>query len=252
MKNIKSIFLHYLNDVIGSGIYDILKFLIGFILAPSITVSISSIILRRLTGDIGLIVFIIILLLTISIIIYIVIYKKYRKYKFRILSTKINLEYLEDKIIVTNEITVKARRSGLDRIYHRYSWFEDEKSAVRCLTKGFLISRLPRKDTSHEYYVNFNRKLKRGETIVYKVKITSSNLNRHFKNFYSREVIAPLDYLFINIVIPSKYRVNEITRSIIKGSPYNDYLEVEKLPFLNSHTWEINNPRLGWEYKLSW
>lgn len=190
--------------------------------------------------------------ISLASVIFVVVYSKLRKHKFRIKEMIIYFEYEQNQIIVTSEITVIALRANLCDIYNRYTWFPDEHSKVKCLTKGFAIKKLPQKDISYEYKVDFNRVLKKGEEITYKVRVINSNKHKHFKDFYSREIIAPIDNLTINISIPSRYGFSKITRSIIFGSAYSDQSDSKTFDFNNAHTWEIGAPKLGYEYKLEW
>lgn len=252
MEKIKSIIKNYVVDIIGSSIYDILKFLlmncIGF---STVVFAINKVIASYLPTAIGIFISIIGASFVIALII--LLYKKYRKYKFRILSMDVNLEYMGDKVIITTITTVRAKRDNLDGIYNRYSWFEDEKTRVKCLTSGMRIERLPKKDTSNEYRVMFGRKLRKGEEVTYKTRVYCENKHKHFKNFYSREIIVPLDHLIMTVVVPSKFGYTKIERSKILGSAYSDSSYNETFEFFNTYTWDIEEkPEIGYEYKLLW
>lgn len=252
MKKIQKVVTGYVSDFIGNSIYDVLK----FIFMNFVGVSLSSYITQKVVSPYAPTIVVVILTTLaaiLSVISILLAYKKYRKYKFRILSMYVNFEYMGDKVKITTETTVRAKRSNLDGIYNRYTWFADEKSRVRCLTAGMKIKRLPRKDTSNEYRVLFGRMLRKGDEVTYKTEVTCENKHKHFKNFYSREIITPLDHLVITVVIPAKYGYNIIERSKILGSAYSDFSESETFDFLNTYTWDIEEkPELGYEYKLLW
>lgn len=252
--NLKETVLDYIHNIIGNSIYDIFKFLAGTFITTAVSGSAIGILLCNFLKNVYLIAVLICAAVIISLFCFLTIYKTYRKNKFRILSMKINFEYAGEKLIVTSTITVKALRNGLDSIYNRYTWYEDERSKVRCLSNGHRIKRLPRKDISYEYDVLFGRTLKRGETVTFITRVENTNKNGHFLNFYSREIITPIDFLSITVVIPSKYKVKEVYRTTIKGSAYSDFSNKQAFPFQNSHTWEIpkKDLHIGWEYKISW
>lgn len=251
MNKIYRVTKQYIQDFIGNGIYDLIKFLLALFTTTTIGTGVTYKILDLLLTNVYLIITISICIMLVFIVIFIKIYSHVRKYKYHITEMNVNFEYLEDKVIVTSKITVIALRKGLDKIYNRTTWYPDEKNRISCLEKEFSIERLPERDTSNEYYVKFNKKLKKGESITFTTKVVNGNKNRHFKDFYSREIITPMDKLNITVVIPSKYGYRFLTKETIKGSAYNDFAEKEKIEFLNTYTWEIE-PKLGYEYKLLW
>lgn len=251
MDKVYRVIKQYIQDFIGNGIYDLIKFLLGLFITTIIGTGAIYKILDLFLTNVYLIITISFCIMLIFIALFIKIYSYVRKYNYHITEMNVNFEYREDKVIVISKITVKALKKGLDRIYNRTTWFPDEKTRISCLEKEFTIERLPKRDTSNEYYVNFNKKLKKGELITFTTKVVNGNNNRHFKDFYSREIITPMDKLNITVVIPSKYGYRFLTKETIKGSAYNDFAEKEKFEFLNTYTWEIE-PRLGYEYKLLW
>jgi len=252
LKKIKRIITKYSEDIVGNSIYDILKFIILLIFAQLIPTGTFVVLYRNLSSYRFAIICISIVLSIIALILFIFIYGKRRKFKFKILSMDITFEYYVEKVISTSKITVIPKRRGLDRIYNRYTWFPDEKSSVKCQTKGYKIKRLPQRDTSYEYDVCFGKKVKKGVPITYTVRVINENKNRHFKNFYSREIIAPMDMLRITLVIPSKYNIRKIYTEEIIGSNRDALSTKREIDFMVSYTWEIPNPKVGWEYKISW
>ena len=191
--------------------------------------------------------------IVVTIALILVAYKKLRKYKFKILTIKVNFEYMGDRVRITTEACVRAKRSNLNSIYNRYSWFPDEKSYVKCLTAGMKIKKLPKRDTSIEYKVLFGKTLRKGEEITYTTQVICENKHKHFNDFYSRKIIAPIDHLTMTVVIPSEYGYNKIECSKILDSAYNDSSCSKTFDFLNTYTWDVEEvPKLGYEYKLLW
>lgn len=252
MSKIREYAKQYVQDFIGNGLYDLLKYLLSLFFVSMLGTGTIYEITELFLKNKCIKLFISICSLFLFIIIFVNVYKHIKKYKFKIIEMKINFEYKQDKIIVISEVKIKALRKGIDRIYNRTTWFPDESTRISCLEKEFTIEQLPKRDTSNEYYVKLNRTLKKGEIITFTTKVVNSNNKSHFKDFYSREIITPIDKLIMIVVIPAEYGYKYITKETIKGSAYNDFLSKEKLEFLNTYTWKIEKPRLGYEYKLFW
>ena len=252
MKSFWRIIKKYAEDVIGDSAYDIIKFVFFLVVSQLIPAGTYATIKKYLTGNRFALILLITVISAATVLLFLFIYGKRRKFKFRIISMDVTFEYGIEKMIITSKHTVQPKRRGLDRIYNRYTWFPDEKSSLRCLTQGFKIKRLSQRDTSYEYDVLFGKKVKKGVPITYAVRVTNENKNRHFKNFYSREIIAPIDMLRITLVIPSKYNIRKVYTEEIIGSFRDDSSTRNEIDFMASYTWEIPNPKVGWEYKISW
>lgn len=252
MKKVIERIRKYMSDIIGNSIYDILK----FVLLSSSGVSVTGYAVQRIIEPYFSTLFVVIITAVVIGITTMLIlwgYKKHRKYKYKIQDMNVNFEYTGDKIIATTETTVVSNRNDLSSIYSRYSWFDDEKSTVTCLTKGMKIKCLPKKDTSNEYLILLGRKLRKGDVITYKTRVCCENKHKHFNNFYSREIIRPVGNLTITVIVPSKFGYNKIERSKIKGSAYSDASDTEVFDFINTHTWNIGTRvEVGCEYKLIW
>ena len=253
MKNRKERFRKYFRkykeDVIGKSLFELVKFFFLYALVFPFLSGVLSFLF-----SLGGIVFILTAIIT--TIIFIVIFGKVRfsnKSKFKILKINVTFEYLGDKVITTSEVTAKAKRAGLDKMYNHYTWFDDEKSSIRCLTKNFKIQRLKgAKDTNKQYNVLFDRILKKNEIVIFKVRVIGENKNKHFKNFYTREIIAPTDNLCITLIIPSVFNVTKIKKSINGVIPKKGLIDEEEISFLGTYTWDISFPVIGYEYTLSW
>ncbi|CBL12884.1 hypothetical protein RO1_23970 [Roseburia intestinalis XB6B4] len=67
------------------------------------------------------------LVLISSVIVVLIIYKNIRKYKFEYIYQYVTFEYSLERMVVTTEYKVKAKRNNLKSMYSRSSWFKDEK-----------------------------------------------------------------------------------------------------------------------------
>lgn len=252
MSNIRRNFKQYVHDFIGNGVYDFLKFLLGLFITTAIGTRTVYELANSFFENKYYILLLSVFTMILSVTIFVIFYKHIKKAEFKIIEMNVNFEYMLDKVIVISEIKIKALRKGLDRKYNRTTWFPDEKTKISCLEKEFSIEMLPKRDTSNEYYVKFNRILKKGEIITFTTKVINYNKHRHFNDFYSREIITPMNKLTIIVVIPAKYGYRYITKEVIKGNAYSDLSSREKFELLNTYTWEIEQPQLGYEYKLLW
>lgn len=228
MSNIRRNFKQYVHDFIGNGVYDFLKFLLGLFITTAIGTRTVYELANSFFENKYYILLLSVFTMILSVTIFVTFYKHIKKAEFKIIEMNVNFEYMLDKVIVISEIKIKALRKGLDRKYNRTTWFPDEKTKISCLEKEFSIEMLPKRDTSNEYYVKFNRILKKGE------------------------IITPMNKLTIIVVIPAKYGYRYITKEVIKGNAYSDLSSREKFELLNTYTWEIEQPQLGYEYKLLW
>lgn len=152
------------------------------------------------------------LVLISSVTVVLIIYKNIRKYKFEYIYQYVTFEYSLERMVVTTEYKVKAKRNNLKSMYSRSSWFKDEKQKIKCLNKNYKINYLENRDTSTEFEVVFDSPMKKNEVRTITVRVEVTNKHRHFENFYSREIISPVNELKITLVIPSKYKVKSILK----------------------------------------
>ena len=61
------------------------------------------------------------------------------------------------------------------------------------LTDGVHIEPMDLRDTNLNYNVVFDHVLKKGEEIEFRIKAVLSNKKQHFANFFSTEIITPID-----------------------------------------------------------
>lgn len=94
--------------------------------------------------------------------------------------------------------------------------------------------------------------MKKNEERIIKVCVEVTNKHRHFENFYSREIVSPVDELTITLVIPSKYNVKRITKEEIYGSIRDGRTTSKTEDFNVVHMWRITKPKIRNEYKISW
>lgn len=244
--------MEYIDNFIGNSIYDILKF-IFFLLIPSgmITTFVESAI-SKVVKNTFVVVLVTCLVLISSVIVVLIIYKNIRKYKFEYIYQYVTFENSLERMVVTTEYKVKAKRNNLKSMYSRSSWFKDEKQKIKCLNKNYKINYLENRDTSTEFEVVFDSPMKKNEVRTITVRVEVTNKHRHFENFYSREIISPVNELKITLVIPSKYKVKSILKEEIYGSFRDERSISKKEDFNMVYVWTIPKPKMRYEYKISW
>lgn len=251
MWKIRDILKKYKHDIIGNAIYDILRFIAWLIAIPLLSGVVSFNIVPIIIDNRTLEIVVISSVVILAIFAFLAVYWKVRKYKFIIEAQIVKMEYNYNQIIVYSDFVVTALRKNLGSFYDSYSWFEDEKSNIRCETKGFRIKRLTKRNVKYEYVIDFGRTLKKRETVSFRTKITATNVNKHFKNFFTQEIICPTKSLEIQICIPDRFKPKKITHTAFFGSERSTIFTEEK-EFYSADSWTIKNPKLGYKYKSSW
>jgi hypothetical protein len=106
-------------------------------------------------------------------------------------------------IIFIKTCKTKIINGGKNSIHNRITWFADETVKLNSLTDGVKIEKIDIHDTNINYNAVFDHILKENEEVEYCVKAVLSNTQQHFKHFFSTEVIAPIENLYIHLNIVS-------------------------------------------------
>lgn len=166
----------------------------------------------------------------------------------------IDIDYYVDKKSITYIKTCRSKIlvGGKNRVHNRIDWFPDEKIDLHSLTKGVSIEYLNLRDTNFNYNVVFDHVLNKGEEIEFRVQATLSNEHGHFENFFSTEVITPIEQLNIHLNIDN-IAVKKIYTQKLSSSPMNIRTEKpQEYIFYSPFHWRISKPELNFEYKIYW
>lgn len=166
----------------------------------------------------------------------------------------IDIDYYVQETSITYIKTCRSKVlvGGKDRIHNRITWFADETIELISLTDGVYIERLDLRDTNLNYNVVFDHTFEVGEEIEFRIKAVLSNEKQHFKNFFSTEVITPINSLSIHLNIFDK-SVKKVFTQKLSSSPMNIRSEPpKKHPFSSPYHWHISKPELNFEYKIYW
>lgn len=156
------------------------------------------------------------------------------------------------EIIFQKLCRCKVLQSGFNKIHNRITWFADEKISLLSMTNGVEIELLDLRDTNLNYNVVFDHELVKNEVVEYCVKAVLTNHNQHFANFFSTEIIAPIKYLNVHLLITDP-SVKKYYTQKLSSSPMNVRTEEpeEHISYMPSH-WYIKEPELNFEYKIFW
>ena len=166
----------------------------------------------------------------------------------------IDIDYYVDK---TSIVYIKTCRSkvlvgGKNKVHNRITWFADETIDLISLTDGVHIEPMDLRDTNLNYNVVFDHVLKEGEEIEFRIKAVLSNKKQHFANFFSTEIITPIDTLSIHLNLLDK-SIKKVFTQKLSSSPMNIRTELtEEHNFFSPYHWRIQKPELNFEYKIYW
>lgn len=166
----------------------------------------------------------------------------------------IDIDYYvkETSIIYIKYCRSKVLIGGKDRIHNRITWFPDETIELVSLTDGVHIEHLDLRDTNLNYNVVFDHKLEIGEEIEFRIQAVLSNNKHHFANFFSTEVITPINNLCIHLNL-SDTSVKKVFTQKLSSSPMNIRTEPpQEHLFFSPYHWRIPKPEINFEYKIYW
>lgn len=167
---------------------------------------------------------------------------------------EIDIDYYVQKASITYFKTCKSKVlvGGKNKIHNRITWFADEEVVLSSLTDGVSIEYLDLRDTNLNYNVVFDHELEKGEEIEFRIKATLSNHKKHFANFFSTEVITPIEQLNIHLNIADE-TIKKVYTQKLSSSPMNVRTEQPKgHTFYSPYHWRISNPEINFEYKIYW
>lgn len=155
MRKIKNAIKHYIKESIDSLLVDQLaSFLFGIIVTWFIRNNILEINDEAISIGIKFLI-----LFTVFLVVYTIstiLQLRPDRYKFRMKSVNILVEYLGDTIRMNSKYTFSTNRIKSNRMYTRRDWFSDETFKIRCLTKGYKTKKISSLGNTHEYYIIFS------------------------------------------------------------------------------------------------
>ncbi len=167
---------------------------------------------------------------------------------------KIDNDYYvyDTHIVFIKTCRTKVVKGGKNCIHNRITWFADETVELSSLSDKVKIQKINMQDTNINYNVVFDHILEMDEEVEFCVKAIMSNKYQHFQNFFSTEVIAPIENLYVHLKIEDK-NVRKVYTQKLSASVMNSRTEAPKENELQTtFHWHIEKPELHFEYKVFW
>ncbi|MBQ2802303.1 MAG: hypothetical protein IJF07_00175 [Lachnospiraceae bacterium] len=254
----------YVDAIIGNGLYDFIKKVLGLCVGGTTTTAVAS-----MTIDNANISFLyeykVIIVIIITLIVIMIILELYSKnYKHRPTTPDVvgNYDVLKRVVAFTYgkecsqyevDLTVKSNINGLNRIQGKYTWSGSEPATITCGTKHCRIIPLTRKDSFIEYEVELGKRYKKGDKVDCKIIGSMPDSKYTFIPFFSTRITEKTEELIINICIPPEYGVREIICeeiAIVRNS--NESSREELLNDDGRYQWVIKSPKLFYVYSVRW
>ncbi len=248
MKRIRSIIKHYIKESLDSLLVDQIAstafgLLVTWIIGYNLQIIDNSYVLAK---------FLILAIVFLAFyIISTIIQLRPHRYKFRMKSIDILVEYLGDTVKVYSTYKFSTNRFRANYMYTRRSWFSDESFTLKSKTKGYKIRKIRDIGETYEYYIVFPKSQYFWETKEFQCEFTGSNKKRKFENFYWYDVICPTDKINIEVHIPKKYCTDKIELKSFLNHEDADGNEKIIKTFNGAYKWPIK-PKVGWSYIFEW
>lgn len=133
------------------------------------------------------------------------IYLRPHRYKFRMKSVDITVEYLGDTVKVYSTYRFSTNRFRTNCMYTNKTWFFDETFLIKSNTPGYTLKHLRSLGQTHEYYIVFPRYQYFWETKTVEIEFEGKNSKRKFENFYWYDVVCPIKHLTIDVHMARDY-----------------------------------------------
>lgn len=153
----------------------------------------------------------------------------------------------------TSKVTTHDGRD-IYSIHFRVTWFPDEEVVIVPLSGNVQsVDERAMPDTNRNYNIVFNEPIANGQIVEYVIKVTCSNRYHHFQDFFSTQVIVPIQNLHIHLHCDDELKPEYYSTQVLSDSLNNEETEapIKHEYFCPSH-WHIVNPKLHFEYKLFW
>ena len=250
MKKIKKFLMKYLKESLDSLFIDQISSILFAILVTFLLNHINFIPKENNVSEITKL-FVLITIFLIVYIISVLFQIRPHRYKFHIKSIEMLIEYDGDEVTVYETYRARTNRLRAEKMYTRRNWFSDEEFHFEALTEGYKIQQISKLGDTHEFNIVFPEPKWIWQSIEFQTKFVGKNLNRQFENFYWYDVIAPTDFISMDIRMRKKYcGKNAILKSFLhhEGAEGSEH---QLIPFDGVYCWDFY-PRLGWSYVFEW
>lgn len=175
------------------------------------------------------------------------------RHKYRIRTLEVVVEYLGDKVKVTDVYSVSTYRVFQSMMYTSRTWFSNETLKLKAKPKKYKIKKIRESGNKHEYYVVFPEKLSFwNKPITFKTELTGGNKSRQFENYYCYDVVCPVDKLIFDVRIPANMCTLSAEMKSFKVHEDESGAGNQPIIYNCGFKHEISNPKVGYSYMLKW
>lgn len=254
----------FLKTAAGVSIVEIIKCLVALIFTTSTLVLISTILTTIFPYLLKFKSLIILVLISGGMWIFLVLYYKFHRYRpkypsidfdYRIVEKEITYEYRDiTHMIYKKRNLLKALKNNLDGYFDKYRWTGKGNIEIKSAMNGHLFRKSIQKSIWQFYEINFQKYLKKGETIETELTWELEDVEGKAVPFFSVTIEEPTDFLKFNLSLNPELGVKEaiceVSFSIGAKKPFQTKT---KLLDRNGYAeWIIKNPRLLHHYEMRW
>ena len=257
-------FKDLIREALGVTIWEIVKFVMGFIFTVTSSVFAS----RVLISFVGILVqfrwYLAIIFATGSAWLFLILYQKLSRFHptfprldfdFHILEKEISYEYKDkSRMVYRKRVLVKALRNSLDAYYDKYQWTGSGNVKISSAIKEHQFRETIRKNVWQFYEIRFQKTLSKKETMETELIWELEDTAMKAVPFFSATIEEPTDFLKLNLSLPAELGVKELTCEISSGigakKPFSS--KTIQLDRNGKATWEIRKPKLLYHYEMKW
>ena len=144
-----------------------------------------------------------------------------------------------------------VKQEGFNKLHYRVTWFPNEKIEINPLTDGLRLESINLRDTNSNYNIVFPQEIEKDSLIHYSVKTKMTNCHKQFRDFFSIEIISPVQT--IDVLLRINQDVDSVYTQKLSSSPMNRRTEDPvKHRYTDPFHWHVEKPELNFEYKVFW
>lgn len=169
---------------------------------------------------------------------------------------RVEMEYMKpDELIYKKTKIVTAAKDNLKIYTDKYRWTGDDGVSIRCLDPTFRFSETGPHNVWMMYVVDFQRTLKKGDSVNVEIHWTLSDRSGKMVPFISATIEEPTSKLVLRLKTgPMDGRVSkvlgELSSHLGAKSPYST--DIIKKGNGDEYEWVILKPKLLHYYELRW
>jgi len=258
--------LNYLliKTLIGISIGEGIKFLAAFLFTTSTLLLGSNILTTVFPHLLRFKISISLVFLSGGLWMFLVLYYKLHRYRpkfpainfdYRLLEKELTYEY-QDKthMVYKKRNMLKALKNNLDGYHDKYRWTGKGTVETKSAIKEHLFRESQQKCIWQFYEINFQKFLKKGETIETELLWDLEDIEGRAVPFFSATIEEPTDCLKFNLSLNPELGVKEAICEVSFSIGAKKPLQTKTVLLdRNGYAeWIINNPKLLHHYEMRW